>query len=345
MSDIVMKQEPTPLEPPTPAAPDVEALLDKVRALFADKEQERGTPEAPTKAGFLALARSGKEVWNTWRKAYPEPMPDFSGVDFTELTAIDFSGFSFTGGVIKQGIISCVNFTGCKFGDEANFYGAQFGLGAGFKDAWFGDGACFKGTQFDGFARFEGARFGNRARFEGARFGELAKFDGAQFGEGAGFEGVQFGNWAGFDGVQFGVGAGFKGAQFGKGARFTAWDTLRTQKFWEVHKASDQQRVEYAKANGLRSDAFHSISFRGTQFHGYVDFQGRIFLSKTDFSLASFKNIPYFHGCALHQDTSFDDAEFLLHPVRNPPVRTAHSNWLLPSNMLYAKSNAFLSWK
>ena len=80
-----MNSEPSKSETSTLSAPDVAALLVKARAVFAENEQEHGTPEAPTQAGFLALARAGKEVWSAWRKAYPEPIPDFIGVDFGEM--------------------------------------------------------------------------------------------------------------------------------------------------------------------------------------------------------------------------------------------------------------------
>ncbi len=235
-----MNTEPLIPETTTLAAPDVEALLVKARAIFAGNEQERGTPEVPTQAGFLALARAGKDLWNAWRKVYPEPVPDFTGVDFRGDAAIDFSDFSFTvGGRGKQEkIIFCVDFSACMFGD---------------------------GTSFDG-----------------AQFGDMASFDDAQFGD---------------------------------RASFTAWDVSKIQNFWKSMSGKvAQQRDNFVEARGVRSDAFHGIIFLGSQFHGSVDFQGRIFLSKTYFSLVSFKGIPRFHGCTLRQDTSFYGAEFLAQP-------------------------------
>jgi len=311
-----MKQEPTPLETTTPAVPlDTEALLVKVQAVFAENEQERGTPAVPTKVGFLALARAGKEVWNTWRKTYPEPLPDFSEIDFTGDAAIDFSGFSFTGGELGQAIIYCVNFSGCTFGREARFNSAQFG----------------------DWARFDSAQFGKLANFKDTQFGEWAWFGGAQFGERADFDGAQFDERADFDGAQFGYGARFNGAQFGDWASFHAWDVSRIQNFWKEMMSEEfaQQRASYAEARGLRSDAFNRISFCGVQFKGDVSFQGRTFLSETDFGPTlskifmntpngekvipedqptRFKDIPNFHGCTLHQNTSFDDAEFSAPP-------------------------------
>lgn len=309
---MAMNQDPSPLDTTTPAAPDVEALLDKARALFAVKEQERGTPEAPTQAGFLALARAGKEVWNAWRKAYPKPAADFSGADFRGDAAIDFSGFSF-------GEVSI--FINAKFGNDAIFRGAKFGNCAIFEGAQFGNGAGFGGAQFGYGARFSGAHFGDGAWFQGAQFGNEIMFEGAQFGNGTMFEGAQFGACTSFDGVRF-----------NGQATFAAWDTLSVQNFWEaVHKGSAQQRVDYAKAEGLRSNSFNEVSFRGVQFEGDASFQGRIFLSKTDFGPISdemtvktsdgekvipkgqptcFQGIPNFHGCTLHQNTDIIDADF-----------------------------------
>src|SRR5688572_7290900 len=65
-----------------------------VLALFAGHEQERGTCDAPTKAGFLALARAGSKVWNAWRAAWPISHADFSDTDFTE-APVDFAQFVF----------------------------------------------------------------------------------------------------------------------------------------------------------------------------------------------------------------------------------------------------------
>ncbi|MEQ1838102.1 MAG: hypothetical protein ABL858_07180 [Candidatus Nitrotoga sp.] len=313
-----MNSEPSIPETTTLAAPDVEVLLVKARAVFTDKEQERGTPEAPTQAGFLALARAGKEVWNAWRKAYPIPRADFNGLDFRGDIGINFSGFS--------------------FGNGAMFNDAQFGNGANFDGAQFDDGARFHATKFGNGARFHATKFGNGARFSDAQFGNDAMFNGAQFDNRARFCSAQFGNSAMFNGAQFGNGANFDGAQFGNGASFAAWDELITQNFWRERGGEEffvQQRGSYAGAHGLRSDAFHGISFRGAQFKGDVSFQGRTFLSKTDFGQTldkmtvktpdgervipkgqptRFKGIPNFHGCTLYQNTSFDHAEFLAPP-------------------------------
>lgn len=294
LSDFAMKQDPTPPQSTLLAAPpDTEVRLAKAHALFAGN-LTLGTPEAPTQAGFLALARAGKDVWNAWRKAYPEPSPDFSGLDFRGDAAIDFSGFSFTGGKFKsETIFSRVNFNCCTFGEDV--------------------------------------------RFNGAQFGEVTSFDGAQFGGWVSFDGAQFSHMASFNGAQFGGEASFDGAQFGWWTSFYAWDVSEIQNFWKGmdNEASAQRRASYAGARGLRSDAFHTISFCGVQFEGDVSFQGRIFLSRTYFGPTldemtvqtpdgekvipkgqptRFGGISNFHGCTLHQDTSFDHAEFLAPP-------------------------------
>ena len=59
----------------TPGTGDT-GLREQVLAVFADREDKRGTPVAPTQHGFLALAFAGKDVWNAWRAAYPKKEVD-----------------------------------------------------------------------------------------------------------------------------------------------------------------------------------------------------------------------------------------------------------------------------
>jgi hypothetical protein len=104
----------------------------------------------------------------------------------------------------------------------------------------------------------------------------------------------------------------------------------------------------WADVRGIRPDAFGSIDFSGTTFLGGVDFSGRKFLGRTCFGPLSndfkheqvkrdyngsvvfdgnnklvweandtshpgyvrFNKAPIFHGCELHQDTSFEGAQF-----------------------------------
>lgn len=372
LANNVMSQENTTAEVIEPDAMSELVLLDKVKGLFPGYgDHNLGSPEAPTKEGFLALAREGKEVWNTWRTAWPEPIPDFSGIDFRD-TPIDFSGFSFAGGdwyTEENEGNPCVDFSRCQFGDSAffskvlfgefarfdntrfgkrayfnnsqfddyaNFDGAQFSR-ASFINVQFGDYLSFDGAQFDREANFDGSSLGHSSSFSGAHFAGDARFSGAQFGNDSSFYGARFARSARFHGAQFGNAARFDGAQFGGIAFFNALEPERTKQIWSIlGEQSDKLRAKRDENRGLQSGVFRSISFCGAQFSGDISFQGRTFLDSTDFGpttleyetntinekqivipkghLTRFKGIPNFHGCTLHQDTSFDDAEFLAKP-------------------------------
>ena len=196
MSDIAMKQEPTPLEPPTPAVPDVEALLVKVWAVFAvDQNLNLRAPEAPTQAGFLALARAGKDVWNAWRKAYPEPTAIFISLDFHESNAIDFSGFSFAGGSVNQDrtlMTPCVDFSGCTFKSGANFKGTQFGKHAVLERVRFSSTANFTDARFEDNVTFQGSAFHGETNFELVHFGGVPNFHGCTLNQNTSFEGAKY---------------------------------------------------------------------------------------------------------------------------------------------------------
>lgn len=115
--------------------------------IFADATN--GTPDNPTKAGFLALAQEGKDLWNAWRNAYPcqEQLKN---------------------GIYQIFVGPRINLNGCIFENEMNFAEFQFGDGADF------EGACFRGT-----AIFAGAQFGDRTNFSFTHFEGGAVFLGA----------------------------------------------------------------------------------------------------------------------------------------------------------------------
>jgi len=82
---------------------------------------------------FLALARRGKELWNSWRAKNPgvEGQPyisvTFEGVDFRESAngVIDFSGFEFG---------DYANFRACKFFEFITILESRSGQVAGTRD-------------------------------------------------------------------------------------------------------------------------------------------------------------------------------------------------------------------
>ncbi|GGX80837.1 pentapeptide repeat-containing protein [Vogesella alkaliphila] len=302
MNDTVKPELPSIVERFATLPPEVQALFDNT---------ENGMPSDISKPGCLALAKLGKDAWNAWREMFPVTgtFPHF--VNHADLSGLDFRG-------------DPVDFSGFVFGDGADFRGAQWGHSADFKGASCGRFANFSGTQWGDFANLHGAQWGDASNFSYARWGASA----------------------GFVAAQWGAGARFYGAEWGKGANFQGanWVTSRTIYQDDEHY---QSAKAWAEARGLAPDTFLEISFAGAHFAGEVDFSNRKFTGKTDFGCLPadyqrkrvqrdasgqakfgkngelileddpeprrhvlFGKAPKFHGCELHQDTTFDGAEF-----------------------------------
>jgi uncharacterized protein YjbI with pentapeptide repeats len=287
--------------------------LTRVRAIFAGHEPDLGRADAPTKAGFIELARQGRDVWNAWRTEWPRPVGNFDKADFGKLGITNLRGFRFNAPQPSSKSAS-ISFEGASFESAFDFTGATFGSLARF------DGATFRGQ-----VRFGGAEFGPNLRFSGAIFQGAAHFEGARFDRGAWFWEAQFHQRAIFDGAQFDQGASFMGARFEGDVTFEAWDEGRLAAFWLgfLDEEAVEARLALVKRLGLRSDAFLDITFSGARFARRVSFQNRGFLGMTDFGPVKlhdghalqgtptrFEGVPEFHGCRLHQNTSFDDAKF-----------------------------------
>jgi uncharacterized protein YjbI with pentapeptide repeats len=280
-------------------------------AVFTDPEN--GTPDKITQAGCLALARLGREAWNTWRSKYPSQEDafyvsnavDFSGVDFRK-ERMHFDSFIFGHGAnFKNTQFGQANFVGAQFGELANFIGAKLGDCPSFYNARFGYGANFSGAQSIEGAIFTSVEFGDHACFDGAQFGDSTNFNQARFGNGASFVGTQFGNSTNFEFTEFGESVTFISC---------SWASLTSQ----YCGCSDELEAikAWAGERGLSPETFKSISFAGANFTDRVDFSGRTFEGHTSFGCINaywptkFGKAPLFHNCKLHQDTTFDGAEF-----------------------------------
>ena len=311
--------------------------------VFADAAN--GTPAAPTKEGFLALARHGKDVWNAWRNAYPcRVHTAINGVVTTDGPKVDLRGHAFQDNV---------NFSEFLFGDDADFEGVHFIKTAIFAGAQFGDKANFSFTRFEGRAVFVGAQFGDDVNFAGAKFDAQTIFVGAQFGQRARFWGAQFNSRAEFKGAQFGDSVQFNGALFKDCALFDGMDWASLGRIYG--ELLDGRRA-WANLRGLDPQVFGSLDFGGTKFLGNSDFSNRRFTGKTNFGLSGylsalhfahddngrvlmevleevsipapqptfFEYPPAFHNSTLHQDTSFRDAIFPNKPHGNEMCARAY---------------------
>ena len=286
-----------------------EQWLLEAQAIFEQEfEKDLGSIDNPTQSGFVELARNGKDIWNTWREAYPEPEPNFSGIDFGS-RPINFSGFHFP--TVKDGR-SCVVFDRANFGDRVFFRSAIFGDEASFKNAIFGKSVNFDLAKFGDNTQFNSAKFGNWSTFSRASFGDWTEFVDTTFGHYLKFEGASFGLGVHFSGACFGNFSQFEGVQFSGYADFSANTEIEAE---------------------AKTKSFYRISFAGANFSGDTIFTGRQFLSTTNFgptrnpielqnspSLPKgqpvhFHRAPNFHDCKLHQDTNFDYAEFTAPPT------------------------------
>lgn len=309
--------------------PDIEKLpleidgipvRETIREIF--RNPENGTPDKISRAGCLVLALRSNDLgraagegkthvlWNAWRTVFP--------AIGTNANRIDFSGFCFRKDPLEPGL----SFAGMEFGDFANFQATQFEYYVIFKAAQFGDLSTFKAAQFKQGARFTAAQFGNYADFCGARFGWNAIFTA----------------------VQFGPNANFLAAHFMNSANFRAMNWARMSKFYGQRFDAAK---EWSSRRGLSPETFQSIDFSGATFEETVSFSNRQFEDETTFGLLPavfkrqtvkrdkdgngerndigilifedaqdqrrhtvFQRAPIFHGCKLHQDSSFEGAQF-----------------------------------
>lgn len=271
---------------------------------------------------------------------------DFSGFQFGAKANFSHAQFDGWATFINAQFGNDTNFESATF-LAANYFGAQFGQWATFALASFDGITRFQGAQFSFNASFYQAKFKHGASFDSTQFKEGLSFDDARFGREVSFQGAQFGGNAifiaaqfhesvSFNGTQFGDAARFDGARFFDVAQFEAWTRQRVEDYWRrLHDvAAVDTRIKFAADLELRSDAFKSVSFSGAEFAGDVSFQNREFLATSNFGpvvphvevgpfqsrvrtilpsgqRTCFRGVPTFHGCKLHQDTSFDKVEFL----------------------------------
>lgn len=334
--------------------------------------QKTGSPDSITKAGCLALARLGKDAWNAWRERYPVPenllenIADFRDVDFrTEI--ISFNGFEFGDGACFENAQFGDNFQfdEARFGNDSNFSNTHFGYRASFFKAKFGNRADFSEAYFGDELGIAFAQFGEQAQFCRAIIGNFANFAGVQFFDAPNFQGSQFGSGANFSGVQLGQHADFTGTQFGDGVDFTGldWPSLNHPVLDSVGGISELR--DLAEKRGLSPESFNSIDFSGARFIGRLNFSGRTFKSRTYFGRlphqitarrstpdrnvidkslptghpVTFGQAPLFHNCKIHQDTTFDGAEFPL-PSTEPSINNEAGRAYRTLKLAFAQQQA-----
>jgi len=167
----------------------------------------------------------------------------------------------------------------------------------------------FDRKQFSGPTQtdFSFAKFcGDRTQFEGFNFdGEIVSFQGAQFNGSTNFESAIFNNGpALFSNTEFSGDVSFRNARFLGGsiefehAQFMSRDGLVDFSIQNPDPSTKEHQLDVSGAN-----------FKSVRFSGPTDFSNRVFTGETDFGNGKFGQAPKFHGCTLHQDTTFPKIE------------------------------------
>lgn len=290
-----------------------------VRALLRDffQNADHGSPDAISKAGCLALAilsnrvggkEKGHVLWNAWRTAWDSgKSPDYQN-------GVDFSGIDFR--VLETN--SPINFSRFQFGNHANFSGAHLGNFVSFSGAQWGDWANFSGAQWGDWVSFSRAQWGEYADFRGAQWGGGANFSACAweqlstvYGDDAAFAAAKA--WAvnkgcapdQFLSVDF-SGTRFSGAVTFAGRKFKGKTSFAALPDGFVRLLAQRNAAENAAEGGAAGEA----PAQGGAARW--DEQGRLMWEPDEDQgkATVFTVAPEFHGCELHQDTTFDAAVF-----------------------------------
>jgi hypothetical protein len=233
------------------------------------------------------------------------------------------------------------DFSNAKWGYKASFRLATWGSYALFRNCQWGDHASFGGAQWGNSCGMFGARWGDFASFDGARWGINAKFIACQWGINTTFDSAVWGANANFQGAQWAKYVVFSYACFLGDVDFSAkaWGELQ----W-VYGAQFEDAQTWAEDWNAGPNQFPKVVFQGVWFGGIASFANRRFCQSTKFNrvhantskpiridinglewddddalaqatkkqdgAVHFLDAPLFHGCELHQDTSFDSATF-----------------------------------
>lgn len=222
------------------------------------------------------------------------------------------------------------NFQKTIFRKEANFDHAKFGTSTDFGFSYWADGASFKWTQCEADIKFNNSYWCNHANFLGAQF-VSANFHLSYFKNGVCFTGAGWSDYVIFSSCFFNH----------LSCEAAEWHYLKTR-FYDSILLFDELK-NYANKIGSNPTVFEGLFFTGSQFEGVVDFSNRKFSKTSLFNQTEnvndilrngigislkdvmgniqhdepigihpvfFRVAPKFFGCELHQDTSFEGAEF-----------------------------------
>ena len=262
----------------------------------------------------------------------------FIGVQFGERTTFDGAKFGLETYFDRSEFDADSSLTDCELDARASFQGVRFGSSFNFRGTVFGDGVHFDWGHFEQFVSFQGVLFTGSATFIAVSVGAPADFSGLMAGGALSFESAMFEGQTTLQGLSWG--ALKQELQLGKGT---------------------SALEEHAKEWHAGPWDFKAINFRGARFGGSVDFSDRHFEGVTEFSKTEFDSearglfgvddalarhvrnepianehsgmylpegrrvqfalAPDFFQCKLHQNQSFEGAEFPIADVSEEAAR------------------------
>ena len=307
-------------------------VRETIREIF--RNSENGTPDNISKAGCMALALKSNELggagkgyvaWNAWRRAFPVPYlsivnhANFQESEFTE--EMDFRLFEFG---------YAANFQKTIFRKNVDFDLAKFGTSTDFSFAFWAADTSFTWTQWESDIRFNYSYWSDYVNFLGAQF-VSANFHISYFNKGVCFIGTGWADHVTFSSCFFNH----------LSCEAAEWHYLKTR-FYHSTLLFDELK-NYANKIGSNPTIFEGLFFTGSYFEGDVDFSNRKFSKTSLFNQSEnvndimrngigiplkdvmgniqhvekigmhpvfFRVAPKFFGCELHQDISFEGAEF-----------------------------------
>lgn len=194
------------------------------------------------------------------------------------------------------------NFLGSSWGDDANFNGAKWGQGAYFVSAQWRGSAYLEGTQWGRDINFNGACWFGKVNFGGVDlktlrhlFQDQKQSDKAKdWSEQHGGESNIFFN-IDFSGARFLGDTDFSNRQFKESSIFGTLQSTPKKLTPLVNDAGERLRVKRDLTTNLP----------------IIENDGLVFEPDPDQRLhVVFAVAPKFFGCDIHQDTSFEGAEF-----------------------------------
>ena len=286
----------------------------EIARLFQADRKKLGAIEKPTKDGLLLIAELGAKTWNSWLPFEKSTKIDFSGTDFTQ-TDIDFSEFSFNSVNFDNSKFFRGNFSSCKFSGDASFRHCTFEEDAEFSSCFFHDAAFFECCNFK-HADFSNSKFSKEAIFISLKSGGRIYFKGSKFLSDADFSGSVFSSMTNFSYAEFAKTAIFRDSKFSGPTTFheaNIWladfrlTTFSDQFDFSCRLDSDPKPTSTVYFSGCKFEKnaiFNNRKFGNTTIFGKITHEnGKVIATR-------FKRAPTFHGCKIHQDTSFDGAIF-----------------------------------